>query len=131
MLLGRKSADISNIFVQYGQGATRTVNVTGGNGTQEAEFIDGLRFTVESEQAFTMNVDIINGVPQDSLPSNSEALSECEYLRLSNLRLTVQDSFAWVVNTSISTQTIMNAEMRVPCKFIFNPKCTACLSFIS
>ena len=32
MLLGRQTVDTSNIFVQYGQGATRTVNMTGGPG---------------------------------------------------------------------------------------------------
>jgi hypothetical protein len=46
LLVGRKTVDTSNIFVQYGQGATRTVNVTGGAGIQEAEFVDGLRFSI-------------------------------------------------------------------------------------
>lgn len=32
LLVGRATADTSNIFVQYGQGATRTVNMTGGSG---------------------------------------------------------------------------------------------------
>lgn len=76
MLLGRQTADISNIFVQYGQGATRTVNLTGGIGTQDAEFIDGLRFTIESDQAFTMNVDIKNGIPPDVLSTNISSLSK-------------------------------------------------------
>ncbi|KAM6505347.1 hypothetical protein FSOLCH5_014572 [Fusarium solani] len=74
MLLGRKTEDTSNIFVQYGQGATRTVNVTGGGGLQEAEFIDGLRFSIMSNKTFTMNVDIINGIPQDALPANAISL---------------------------------------------------------
>ncbi|KAM5379440.1 hypothetical protein ACJZ2D_004138 [Fusarium nematophilum] len=94
MLLGRKTADISNLFVQYGQGATRTVNVTGGSGTQEAEFVDGLRFSIKSSQSFTMNVDIINGVPP-------------RHIALGNL-------YAWLVNTSIPTQIIENAEIRFP-----------------
>jgi len=76
MLLGRKTEDLSNIFVQYGQGITRTVNLTGGAGTQDAEFIDGLRFTIESDQAFTMNVDIKNGVPMDVLPPYKSSLSK-------------------------------------------------------
>ncbi|KAJ3455791.1 hypothetical protein MRS44_017273 [Fusarium solani] len=98
MLLGRKTEDTSNIFVQYGQGATRTVNVTGGGGLQEAEFIDGLRFSIMSNKTFTMNVDIINGIPQDALPANAISLN----------------SFAWFVNTSIPTQTIEKVEIRVP-----------------
>lgn len=32
LLVGRQTVDTSNIFVQYGQGATRTVNMTGGQG---------------------------------------------------------------------------------------------------
>ena len=32
LLVGRQTIDTSNTFVQYGQGATRTVNVTGGSG---------------------------------------------------------------------------------------------------
>jgi len=32
MLVGRQTVDTSNIFVQYGQGQTRTVNMTGGPG---------------------------------------------------------------------------------------------------
>lgn len=62
MLLGRKTEDITNIFVQYGQGATRTVNITGGNATQEAEFVDGLRFSIKSAEPFTLNADIPFGV---------------------------------------------------------------------
>jgi len=46
LLVGRKTVDTSNIFVKYGQGATRTVDVTGGAGIQEAEFVDGLRFSI-------------------------------------------------------------------------------------
>lgn len=77
MLLGRKSVDSSNIFVQYGQGATRTVNITGGAGIQEAEFVDGLRFSVAATTPFAMNVDIPNGIDQATLPENTIPLSEC------------------------------------------------------
>lgn len=75
MLLGRQSVDITNIFIQYGQGATRTVNVTGGAGVQEAEFIDGLRFTIQSDDAFTMNVDLKNGISSGNLAANAASLS--------------------------------------------------------
>ncbi|KAI5460420.1 hypothetical protein BGZ63DRAFT_454703 [Mariannaea sp. PMI_226] len=74
MLLGRKSEDIANIFVQYGQGATRTVNITGGNATQEAEFIDGLRLSIRSAQAFTLNMDIPFGVNEVDMPNDTIAL---------------------------------------------------------
>jgi hypothetical protein len=76
MLLGRKSEDTTNIFVQYGQGATRTVNVTGGLGIQEAEFIDGLRFSVESQQPFKMNVEIANGISPNALAAGTTSVSE-------------------------------------------------------
>lgn len=76
MLLGRKTQDTANIFVQYGQGETRTVNVTGGNGVQTAEFIDGLRFSVMSGKPFRMNVDIPYFIDQTVLPSGSKSLSK-------------------------------------------------------
>lgn len=76
MLLGRNSLDTANIFVQYGQGATRTVNVTGGSGVQEAEFVDGFRFSVMSEMPFKMNVDIPPMVDQTVLPGSSISLSK-------------------------------------------------------
>ena len=85
MLLGRKSADISNIFVQYGQGVTRTVNVTGRNGIQEAEFIDGLRFTIASSMNFRMNVDIQNGLDPAALPGGSISLSTFTDLELKKI----------------------------------------------
>lgn len=76
MLLGRKSVDNANIFVQYGQGATRAVNITGGPGMQEAEFVDGLRFSVAATTPSAINVDIPNGIDQAALPENTIPLSE-------------------------------------------------------
>jgi hypothetical protein len=75
MLLGRKSQDVTNIFVQYGQGATRTVNITGGNATQEAEFVDGLRFSIRSAEPFTLNADIPFGVDEAAVPTDAVPLS--------------------------------------------------------
>lgn len=75
MLLGRKTEDITNIFVQYGQGATRTVNITGGNATQEAEFVDGLRFSIKSAEPFTLNADIPFGVDDAAIPNGAVPLS--------------------------------------------------------
>lgn len=77
MLLGRKSEDTSNIFVQYGQGATRTVNVTGGDDKiQEAEFVDGLRLRMKSANSFTLNVDIPFGVNASEIPKGTVPLSK-------------------------------------------------------
>lgn len=99
ILLGRKSLDTSNIFIQYGQSQNRTMNITGGGGTQEAEFIDGLRLSVQAQSAMKVNIDIINGISPAALPNNSKSLN----------------SFAWLVNTSDPTANI-RAEMRVPCE---------------
>ncbi|KAH7127843.1 hypothetical protein B0J13DRAFT_453984 [Dactylonectria estremocensis] len=74
MLLGRKSADFTNIFVQYGQGATRTVNITGGDAIQESEFVDGLRFSVKSAKPFTMNIDIPFGIDEATIPDGAVPL---------------------------------------------------------
>lgn len=100
MLLGRRGVDVTNIFVQYGQGATRTVNITGGPGRQEAEFVDGLRFSMVAQASMAMNVDITNGITPQSLPPGTVSLN----------------SFAWTVNTS-NPNAIMSTTMRVPCKF--------------
>ena len=81
MLLGRKSEDIANIFVQYGQGPTRTVNVTAGAGIQEAEYIDGLRFSIKSAKPFMMNVDIPFGVNETALPAGTIPLSTALYVQ--------------------------------------------------
>ena len=122
ILLGRKIGDISNIFVQFGQGATRTVNVTGGEGKQEAEFIDGLRLSIESNQSFTLNADIKDGVDQNTLPAETKSLSKCLRVVVRRNLLTRSDSYAWVVNTTIPDSGVKAAELRVPCKFKVSPR---------
>lgn len=102
MLVGRQIVDTSNIFVQYGQGATRTVNMTGGRGTQQSEFIDGMRFSVQTNQSMTMNVAIKEGINPGTLPANTVSLN----------------SFMWIVNTSDPFRRL-NAQMFVPCKLPF------------
>lgn len=122
MLLGRKSVDNSNIFVQYGQGATRTVNVTGGPGIQEAEFVDGLRFSVAATAPFAMNVDIPNGVDKTALPENAIALSQCchrvQSQHQANTRMNsdITDSFSWAVNTTATPSSGLSAAVSFPCK---------------
>ena len=76
ILLGRKSENMANIFMQYGEGPERSISFVGGEGIQECEFIDGLRFSVESPSAMQMNVQIMNGVPQEALPAGARSLSE-------------------------------------------------------
>jgi hypothetical protein len=98
LLVGRQIVDTGNIFVQYGQGATRTVNMTAGPGIQEAEFIDGYRFSVQTNQSMTMNVNIKDGINPETLPANTVSLN----------------SFSWVVNTSAPFMNV-NAQMLVPC----------------
>jgi hypothetical protein len=74
MLLGRQSVDVTNIFVQYGQGATRTVNVSAG-GRQEAEFVDGLRFSMVSQKDVRLNADLVIRVPSWALPQGSRSVN--------------------------------------------------------
>ncbi|KAK3940117.1 hypothetical protein QBC46DRAFT_354389 [Diplogelasinospora grovesii] len=101
MLLGRQTVDTSNIFVQYGQGETRTVNITGGAGRQEAEFIDGLRFAMVAGKTVRMNVDLkFYGnmqAMQGMVPAGMEPLN----------------TYSWVVNTSDAAAN-MTTSMKVP-----------------
>lgn len=75
ILLGRQTVDTANIFVQYGFGATRTVNLTGGTGVQQAEFVDGLRLSVESETEMRINGDLQFGIDSKALPTGMRSLS--------------------------------------------------------
>jgi hypothetical protein len=58
VLLGRKTDDTSNIFIQFGQGATRTFNTTAGSRGVEGEWIDGFRMSVQTQQDSLINVDV-------------------------------------------------------------------------
>ncbi|TVY71549.1 hypothetical protein LSUE1_G006174 [Lachnellula suecica] len=97
MLVGRQLADTGNVFVQFGQGATRTVNFTGGPGVQEGEFIDGMRFSVQANNSMGLNVNLKPGINPGTLPANTMSLN----------------SFAWIVNTS-SPFSKIDAKMLVP-----------------
>ena len=76
LAIGRRDIDSSNIFVQYGQGETRTANFTAGPGRQETEFIDGLRLSVETDQPVRMNIEIKSPVNMAVLPQGMNALSK-------------------------------------------------------
>jgi hypothetical protein len=78
ILLGRQTVDAANIFVQYGFGATRTVNLTGGTGIQQAEFVDGLRLTAEIETEMRINADLRFSIESKALPSGLRSL--CGFL---------------------------------------------------
>jgi hypothetical protein len=75
-------------------------HITGGQGIQEAEFIDGLRFSIQAESDMKMMVDIIWGVNPGTLPSDAESFN----------------FFMWVINTT-NSDAKLTAEMRVPCKY--------------
>ncbi|KAH8693412.1 hypothetical protein GQ44DRAFT_792334 [Phaeosphaeriaceae sp. PMI808] len=98
MLLGRKTVDSANIFVQYGFGATRTVNLTGGKGEQEAQFVDGLRILAIADKAMGINIDLKAGVDKAEMPADMRSLN----------------SYAWVMNTSMPNQSLKNGTISFP-----------------
>lgn len=112
MLLGRKSQDTANIFVQYGQGATRTVNVTGGaDDAQEAEFVDGLRLRFRSAKPFALNADIPFGIDAQAIPEAHKSLSTVFHKPLKAFPLVSNqipslDSFAWKINSTSPASNI-------------------------
>ena len=74
ILLGRQTVDTANIFVQYGFGATRTVNLTAGMGIQQAEFVDGLRLTAETETEMRINADLRFGIDSKAVSQGLRSL---------------------------------------------------------
>lgn len=68
--------------------------------SQQAEFIDGLRFSVQTNKSMTMNVDLKQGINPGTLPANTVSLN----------------SYMWIVNTSDPFMRI-DAEMLVPCSY--------------
>lgn len=104
LLVGRQTVDTANIFVQYGQGETRTANFTagasGGGGSKQAvEFVDGLRFEVQADKDVRMNVDLKAGIAGKAVPEGATSLN----------------SYSWVVNTSDANVGV-RADMVVPCE---------------
>lgn len=67
-LLGRKTLDAANIFIQYGFGATRTLNVSK-RGLQSGQFIDGVALQVPSPTDFKVNVQVV--MINDTAPANN------------------------------------------------------------
>ncbi|KAF1969709.1 hypothetical protein BU23DRAFT_651902 [Bimuria novae-zelandiae CBS 107.79] len=120
ILLGRQTVDTANVFVQYGFGTTRTVNLTGGKGIQEAEFVDGLRISIESEKDMRINVDLKNGVDAKAVPGGMRSLSMLLHPRSKSAapflppNTYTLDSFAWAMNTSAPNQQPKRSSVRFP-----------------
>ncbi|CAG8952870.1 hypothetical protein HYFRA_00007584 [Hymenoscyphus fraxineus] len=100
ILVGRKEVDTSNIFLQFGNGQTRTVHLAAGIGTQQSEWIDGLRFNIQSEQQMQFNVNLRPGINPGTLPAGTEPLN----------------TYAWVINSSQPFGK-MDVTMSVPCMY--------------
>jgi hypothetical protein len=75
-ILGRKSQELGNLFVPFGLGDASSVNITGGPGRQDMEFVDGLRFAIESDRPLRMNVNLKYPVSTEELPQGMMSLSE-------------------------------------------------------
>ena len=128
ILLGRLTEDVANIFVQYGQGATRTVNITGGPGLQEAEFIDGLKVSIRANGSMAMNVEIQSDTAvSGTLPHGFTAVSTLSLPIFRPFHIIAilfepqanpksADSYLWVVNTS-AAGNLRDASLLVPCKY--------------
>ncbi|QDS76059.1 hypothetical protein FKW77_005696 [Venturia effusa] len=84
VILGRKGTDNGNIFMRYGTGAQLSANFTGGLGRQDVEFIDGLRFAVQSETPLRMNARLKYPLDESDIPEGMVSLN----------------AYAWVVNTT-------------------------------
>jgi hypothetical protein len=75
VILGRRSIDVGNIFVPFGEGDAFSVNITGGPGRQDTEFMDGLRFAIESDRPLRMNVNLKYPVSTEEIPQGMVSLS--------------------------------------------------------
>lgn len=101
LLVGRQSTDMGNIFVNYGTKPENVVTLKGGIGVQEAEFMDGLRMSVQTNVTVDMTVRLEEGVNQGTLNANVTALN----------------SFTWVVKMSDPLQNV-DATMMFPCRLL-------------
>jgi hypothetical protein len=73
LLLGRKVPNTGNIFIQFGQRPTRTLNTTGGVGV-EGEWIDGLQLSIQTEEDAQINIDVRQPFTTTALAPEFEAL---------------------------------------------------------
>jgi hypothetical protein len=77
-LLGRLGGETENVFNEYGSGPEDAVQIVGG-GRQDVEFIDGLRFSVLSDQNMTMNVNFFSPIPPGLIPAGMTSLCKCYF----------------------------------------------------
>jgi hypothetical protein len=75
VILGRKTQDIGNVFVPFGEGDASSVNITGGPGRQDTEFMDGLRFAIQSDRPLRMNVNLKYPISTEQIPQGMMSLS--------------------------------------------------------
>jgi hypothetical protein len=83
-ILGRQSVDVGNIFVPFGQGEAFSVNITGGPGRQEMEFVDGLTFAVQSDSPLRLNVNLKFPISTEELPQGMMSLSQLSFVTSEN-----------------------------------------------
>jgi hypothetical protein len=100
VLLGRKTDDTSNIFIQFGQGATRTFNTTAGSRGVEGEWIDGFRMSVQTQQDSLINVD----VKQPFTPVLETAFTAIGKLKIVPLSVIVP--WSYIINSTTSRSQI-------------------------
>jgi hypothetical protein len=74
-ILGRQSVNVGNLFIPFGEGDASSANITGGPGRQDMEFIDGLRFGVQSDTPLRINVNLKFPVSTEELPQGMMSLS--------------------------------------------------------
>lgn len=99
LLVGRVSSEMGNTFVKYGTGPENTVSLNGGVGVQEAEYMDGFRVSVQTNQTVNMTASLNQGINPGTLNAGFECLN----------------SFSWIVKTSNATQNV-DGTMFFPCK---------------
>lgn len=69
------TVDTSRVFVQYGFGAMRTVNLTGEKRVQEGDSMEGLRMSVATEELLKVNIGLRAGVGELKMPAGMLSLS--------------------------------------------------------
>lgn len=99
ILLGRKTNEAANLFLEYGTGSSNAFNVTGDKVSKEAEYEDGLRLIVQSENAVAINADIKQGLTSESLPTGTKSLN----------------SYFWTIKTTDGNAKL-SVNMTVPSK---------------
>ncbi|KAF1999521.1 hypothetical protein P154DRAFT_576973 [Amniculicola lignicola CBS 123094] len=96
LLLGRRTTEEANVFVEYGYGERSTVAMVGGRGVQEAQWVDGLRISALVDKAMGVNVALRSGV--GGMVGDMMSLN----------------SYSWVMNTSMTNQALKQGSVSFP-----------------